>query len=127
MLRLGKAPERAVILLFDDGYKDFYNAAYPILQKHGLTATVAVITEKIDVGGYLSEADINELLNNGFEIVSHTHSHPQLPNLGAESLHFELAESQKILKEKFGIDTKALVYPVGKLQLHGDSSREGLL
>lgn len=114
VLRLGKAPERAVILVFDDGYKDFYTEAYPILQKHGLTATVAVITDRIDAEGYLSEADINELLNNGFEIVSHTHSHPQLTDLGSESLHLELAESQKILKEKFGIDTKALVYPIGK-------------
>lgn len=109
-----KAPENSVVLLFDDGYKDFYEEAYPLFKKHELTATIAVITEKINAPGYLSEDDIRHLLKEGFEIVSHTHTHRELPSLSADDLNFELQNSQEILKNQFGVSTTALVYPVGR-------------
>lgn len=48
-LKTGKAlPPKAVALTFDDGYLDNYTRAFPILRRHGLTATFYVSTGCID-------------------------------------------------------------------------------
>ncbi len=41
---------RTVIITFDDGYKDNYLNAYPILKKHNVPATINLITDNIDSG-----------------------------------------------------------------------------
>jgi peptidoglycan/xylan/chitin deacetylase (PgdA/CDA1 family) len=46
----GDVPERAVAVTFDDGYRDNYDYAFPILKKYGLTATIFVATGAIDTG-----------------------------------------------------------------------------
>lgn len=43
-------PERAVVITFDDGYKDNFTRAYPILQKYNVPATISLITANIDRG-----------------------------------------------------------------------------
>ena len=44
----GRVPNRAVAVTFDDGYRDNFDEAYPLLQAAGVPATVFVISEKID-------------------------------------------------------------------------------
>jgi sugar transferase (PEP-CTERM/EpsH1 system associated) len=43
-------PDRAVLVTFDDGYRDNYLYAYPILKKYGIPATIFVATQHIDTG-----------------------------------------------------------------------------
>ena len=40
-------PERAVCITFDDGYADNYLVAYPMLRRHGLTATFFVVSDVV--------------------------------------------------------------------------------
>lgn len=39
-----RLPRRAVLITFDDGYRDFAQAAWPILKRHGIAATLFVPT-----------------------------------------------------------------------------------
>jgi peptidoglycan/xylan/chitin deacetylase (PgdA/CDA1 family) len=64
-------PKKAIIVTFDDGYRDNYTFAYPILKKYGIPATLFVTsghigTDKLfwwDKVGYIIEHCSNKVLN----------------------------------------------------------------
>lgn len=107
-------PEKPVILSFDDGYADFYSTAFPILEKYGFTAEIAVIVGKISQPGYMTADQIMEMKENGIQIDSHTLNHPDLTKTSPEQLKKELAESKNFLENMSGAPVKTLVYPSGK-------------
>ena len=47
----GRLPSKSLVLTFDDGYLDNWVFAYPILKKHGFSATIFVSTDFIDMRG----------------------------------------------------------------------------
>ena len=53
-------PEKSVLITFDDGFKDNFTEAYPILKSHNFNATIFLITNSVATGDplYLNEADL---------------------------------------------------------------------
>jgi peptidoglycan/xylan/chitin deacetylase (PgdA/CDA1 family) len=107
-------PDNSVVLTFDDGYKDNYTRAYPILNELGFKATVFMITSKIDEDGYLTKEQIKELDSNGINIECHTVSHPQLALLSQDKQAYELGKSKMRLESILGRDIKYISYPYGE-------------
>jgi peptidoglycan/xylan/chitin deacetylase (PgdA/CDA1 family) len=130
---LSRPRGKTVAVTFDDGYRSIGEQALPLLSRLGLPATLFVPTnwvgrdapmawKNIDrwVGGEheselmpLSWAEITSLSNAGWEIGSHTRSHPDLTTLGDEALHVELAGSRADLEQRLGRPCRSIAYPYG--------------
>lgn len=112
-------PEKPVLITFDDGYKDNYTNAFPIMKKYGMKGTIFVVTGFLGVyDNYLTWDQAKELLDAGFNIESHTYSHKSMTEASDEDITKELVKSRQTIKEKLGIDSDFMAYPTGTYNLH---------
>jgi peptidoglycan/xylan/chitin deacetylase (PgdA/CDA1 family) len=92
-------PARPVVLTFDDGNKDIYKYAFPILQEMGYMATVYLVGDYVGKGsGMMSLNEVQELLAAGWEVGSHSMSH-------------KVKRSRQILEEELGAPVLTFAYP----------------
>lgn len=106
--------EKPIIITFDDGYKDVYTNAYPILQKYNLKANSYIISGWINGDVYMTIDMIKELISSpNFEIGSHTVNHKQLANLSEEEILYEIKQSKEDLEQLLKTDINVIAYPVG--------------
>ena len=117
-LREGIAGQKAVVITFDDGYRDFYEAAFPILLECGFRATVFLITDKtanrparFKDRVCLTWNDVRELHSKGITFGSHTTTHPELKFLSMEKVEDEIARSKKIIEDQIGAPVRSFSYP----------------
>jgi peptidoglycan/xylan/chitin deacetylase (PgdA/CDA1 family) len=122
-----------VAVTFDDAYRSVFDEALPILNRVGFPATVFVPTDFPDsqsvmswpgidrwLGGphadelrCLSWDQLQALADVGWEIGSHTCSHPHLTELGDEDLARELSGSRERCEENLHLPCRSLAYPYG--------------
>jgi peptidoglycan/xylan/chitin deacetylase (PgdA/CDA1 family) len=113
MAGVGELPARSVILTFDDGYADNYNNVFPVLKRHGFTATFFVITDMIGHRGYMTWPELARMRAAGMFIESHTVTHPPLASIAVVAARKELTKSRGVLRQKLGVDSRVLCYPFG--------------
>lgn len=106
-------PSSMVTFTFDDGYFSTYEKAFPILEKYSYPATVFVISSAIGEPGYMTIEQILKLADSGWEIGSHTVSHPDLTKLSDEQLKHELFDSKQYL-ESLGLTVRNFSSPHGR-------------
>lgn len=131
------APEDGQLAItFDDGYLSVYEHAYPALANRGMTATIYVVSGAI--GGInewdsragdtrepmMSAAQVREVSDAGFEIGSHTLTHPHLTSISDEELVRELEDSRKALEDLTGKEVSSFSYPYGD---YDDRVREAVI
>jgi peptidoglycan/xylan/chitin deacetylase (PgdA/CDA1 family) len=103
-------PRRPVVLSFDDGYSDqYYNAAKPLRRYHW----PAVLNLVVHNSTALNDAQVRRMVKWGWEIGSHTLSHPILTHCSSATLRRELVLSRRILHHKFDVQVDFLCYPGG--------------
>lgn len=112
-------------ITFDDGYLSIYEQACPLLKERGVTATVYVVVDSL--GGIndwdrrmgdqeekmMSAGQARELAENGFEIASHTLTHPHLSSLDDDQITHEIADSKHKLEDIIGREVVSFSYPYG--------------
>jgi len=119
-------PENAVVVTFDDGYKDNYTNAYPMLKEFSIPAIIFLSagfigTNKIlpfDKGdnpaynNLLAWHEVREMAKGGIEFGSHTISHANLGGKGID-IKSEIEDSKKIIEKELGGNVWAISYPFG--------------
>ena len=70
-------PRKSILLTFDDGYRNNYTNAYPILKKYNKKATIFLNTAYVGIDDdYLTWDQILEMYNSGLvDFQLHSHSH----------------------------------------------------
>lgn len=111
----GDLPAKPFVITLDDGYVDNYTTAFPILKKHGFTATVFMITSYINEEGFMSWSQLKDLVANGWEIEGHTANHPYLSKIDPKTVLSELRTSKELLENKLGQPVNFFAYPYGDL------------
>jgi peptidoglycan/xylan/chitin deacetylase (PgdA/CDA1 family) len=124
---------RAMAVTFDDAFASVAELALPVLSRLGLPGTVFVPTDFPDSGRPLAWAGIDEwrggphqgelaplswaslrdLAERGWEIGSHSCSHPALTGLGDGELADELVRSRAACQERIGRACTSIAYPYG--------------
>ncbi len=137
-----KLPKKSVLITFDDGWRDNYIYAYPILKKYNLKATLFVVTQWIEEASISKDCEYieknhkeckriapvnprevlcnwNELkeMQDVFDIHSHTHTHRD-KYFGDFSWEEEFKKSKKLLQDRMGIISSHLCWPRGKYNNH---------
>ena len=106
-------PDRPVVITFDDGNQDIYDNAYPIMQEYGFTGTLYLVVNYLDVDTFLSSDEAIEMYKAGWEIGSHSMSHPLLNDM-LRAIYYQVADSKKILMDDIGSPVNTYAYPFGE-------------
>lgn len=110
----GRIPEKSVILTFDDGYRDFYTDAFPLLKKYKIKSINYIIVNHIGRSGNLTEEMVREMLDSGLvEIGCHTLDHVYLPKERLAEARRQLVDCKKQLTSRFGVEVTNFAYPGG--------------
>ena len=100
-------------ITFDDGYESTYVLAYPRMKELGLTGICYVVVDWIGQADRLKMNQLKELIDNGWEIASHTLTHPDLTAIPLNIAEVEIAHSKKEL-EGMGFEVNTFAYPYGR-------------
>ena len=122
---------RTFVVTFDDGYRSILEHGLPALSELGVPATVYMPTDLTDEGGLfkhlgpnemavdeedvrcMSWEEVRRLADAGWEVGSHTCSHPHLPQIDDEQLALELRRSREICEEQLQRPCESIAYPYG--------------
>ena len=108
-------PTKPIALTFDDGYRDFYTAAYPVLKQYGFKATLFVITGFLGQPQYVTWDMVTEMDRSGLiEMGAHTVTHRDLPSLSAAAARNEIFDSKQTLETRLGHPVVSFNYPSGR-------------
>jgi peptidoglycan/xylan/chitin deacetylase (PgdA/CDA1 family) len=108
-------PDRPIVLTFDDGYKDMYTTAFPLLRAHHFKAVSYVVSGFLGAPPSVTADQVREMDANGIEIGAHTVSHADLTALSPSDLHHEVFDSKASLEALLGHPVLDFCYPYGKV------------
>lgn len=115
----------AVVLTFDDGYENFQEHAWPILQAHGFPVSVFLVSDLMgkssewlgsefsDHPALMSASTVRQLASEGVSFGSHACSHPRLSRLDDAHMRREVFDSKSALEDLLGREVPDFCYPYG--------------
>ncbi len=120
-------PRKPVILTFDDGYREIYLSALPLMKQFGMKGVIFIVGNpkirrnvwdihngepKVEL---MKDKEILEMNANGFEFGAHSMNHRSLPELKPEQAFREIADCKRSLEKRLHMGILAFAYPYGAL------------
>jgi peptidoglycan/xylan/chitin deacetylase (PgdA/CDA1 family) len=119
----------AVAITFDDGFRNFFKHALPVLQQYRFPATAFVVSNYcggrndwptqprssgLPCAELMSWSEVEEISRAGIEIGSHTATHPRMGALTPAEIEEELSASRQAIEQRTGKPVRTLAYPYGE-------------
>lgn len=119
-------PVKPIVFDFDHPVRSIYTEIFPLMKKYGFIGNIFVNTEPMeemyldgsfsaDDRAYMTWEEIKELINNGWSLGAHTHTHPNLSELAekdpsGEMIQQELEKNDCILEKELGIRARCFAF-----------------
>lgn len=114
-------PPKPIILSFDDGYQDFYDNVFPLLQKYNIKVVAYIIAGFLDKPNFMYSWEIQNLEKSGLvEIGAHTVNHAYLKGLSKSTAEYEIRQSKAMLENLIGQPVISFAYPSGAFDLQAE-------
>lgn len=109
-------PPKPVIITLDDGYRDAYTEAFPLLRRYGFTATFFLITSLIDAGhpDYLTWDQVTEMSAAGMDMEAHGYSHVDLRDRDDAYIIWQVLGAKEAIEARTHKAVRFFCYPSGK-------------
>jgi peptidoglycan/xylan/chitin deacetylase (PgdA/CDA1 family) len=102
----GRLPAKPIVITFDNGYIPQATFAPSVMSRYGWPGVLNEIT-----AGHLNNARITHLLSLGWEVDSHSVTHPDLTAISPTAVRYEVVASRRFLQRTFHIPVNSFCYP----------------
>ena len=107
--------QKKILLTVDDGFKSFYDEAWPYLKENKIPFILFVSTEPIGKSGYMTWSQIKEIEKYDFALIGHhSHTHEYLIDDTNEEFILDIETASKIFLENLGYIPELFSYPFGE-------------
>ena len=111
--------KKKILITIDDGFKSFYNEAWPYLKENNIPFILFVSTEPVGKKGYMSWEEIKEIDQSKIGFIGHhSHTHEYLIDMSEKEFVNDIEAATKIFKEKLGYIPPIFSYPFGEYSLY---------
>ena len=107
-------PRKPIVISFDDGYRSVAEAALPEMRRRSWPGVLNLTVKNLRVSGGLNESKVRMLIAAGWELASHSLTHPDLTSLDHRTLAREVTRSRAALRSRFGVPVDFFCYPAGR-------------
>ena len=106
---------KKILLTIDDGFKSFYDVAWPYLKKNSIPFILFISTEPVGNQGYMTWDQIKEIEKENFVLIGHhSHSHEYLIEKSNEEFLKDIETANLIFKKELGYIPNLFSYPFGE-------------
>ncbi len=126
LFNTGVESKPRILITFDDGRKNNYTQAFPILSQLGLPALFFITSDFIGTEGFMTEHEINFVSRNNISIGSHSLTHPDFGKISIQKTKKELKQSKKTLERIILKEITTFAYPYGNTVNMKENDKEVL-